>query len=263
MADLDVLLFTVDLPLARRAAAAGVAGFIVDWEDRTGTAERGTTDDGAGPDTVHDLQRLAAEFRASLWCRINAVGDDTAREVDLAIACGASHIVVPMIETPQHVERVATLVDRRAGLGIMVETVAACNRAHEIARVPVDFVYVGLLDLAIDRREGNVFRPLADGTADRVRDCFDDDTRFGIGGVTVVDGGSPVPCAALMGELARLRTDFVFARRSFKRDMLGRDMADECQRIRATWNSLRTRPSVRVEADHEHFVRHFGESWPR
>lgn len=263
MADLDILLFTVDVALARRAAAAGVAGFIVDWEDRTGAAERCTTDDGAGPDTVHDLQRLAAESRASLWCRINAVGEDTAREVDMAIACGASHIVVPMIETPQHVERVATLVDRRARLGIMVETVAACEGAREIARVPVDLVYVGLLDLAIDRREGNVFRPLADGTADRVRDCFGDDIRFGIGGVTVVDGGSPVPCAALMGELARLRTDFVFARRSFKRDMLGRDMVDECQRIRATWSALQARPSVRVEADHEDFVRRFGESWPR
>lgn len=262
MNDLDVLLFTVDTPLATRAAAAGITGFVVDWEDRNGNLDRSSNDDGAGPDTADDLKRMTSVPDVRLFCRINAVGHRTDREIDLALACGATHIVVPMIETPQQADRALELVDGRAATGIMVETVSACDRAADIARVPADFVYVGLLDLAISRREGNVFRPFADGTADRVRDAFAD-VRFGIGGVTVVDGGSPVPCMALMGELARLRTDFVFARRSFKRDIRGLDMALECDRIRAAWRTLLLRDSARIAADHDDFVSRFGDSQPR
>lgn len=262
MADLDTLLFTVDTPLVLRAKAAGITGFVVDWEDRNGHAQRSAADGGLGPDTPDDLKRMAGVPDVRLYCRINALHDCTRCEIDRAIEHGATHIVAPMIETAAQVERVVSLVDGRAGVGVMIETAAACEQAAEIARVPVDFVYVGLLDLAIDRDEGNVFRPLADGTADRVRECFAD-TRFGIGGVTVVDGGTPVPCAALLGELARLRTDFVFARRSFKRDMAGRDMALEYQRIRATWQALVARDMPHVDADHDDFVRRFGASQPR
>lgn len=262
MADLETLLFTVDAPLALRAKAAGIAGFVVDWEDRNGDAQRSAADDGVGPDTLDDLKRMAGVPDARLFCRINALNDATQREIDRAVQHGATDILVPMVETPAQVEQVVSLVDGRAGVGVMIETHAACERSAEIARVPVDFVYVGLLDLAIDRREANVFRPLADGTADRLRDAFAD-ARFGIGGVTVVDGGSPVPCAVLMGELARLRTDFVFARRSFKRDMAGRDMALEYQRIRTTWQALVARDVPYVDADHVDFIRRFGASSPR
>jgi hypothetical protein len=140
--------------------------------------------------------------------------------------------------------------------------VTACNNAAEIAREPADFVYVGLLDLALSRGEGNVFRPLADGTADRLRETFAT-PRFGIGGVTVVDGGSPVPCRMLLGELARLDTHIAFARRSFKRDTADRDLSVEQDRLRTTWRTLRQRDPASVEDDHRNFVVRFGASLPR
>lgn len=248
--------------MARAAVAAGITGFVIDWEDRQSSVDRSASDDGARPDTAEDVGRIAAVPGARVICRLNAVGERTAREIDLAIESGASDLVVPMIDTPHQVEQVTDLVRDRAGLGIMIETAGACDRAREIARVPVDFVYVGLLDLAIGRREGNVFRSLADGTASRLRECFEG-TRFGIGGVTVIDGGAPVPCPVLMGELARLRTDFVFARRSFKRDIRGRDMAVEHQRIQATWRALLSRDAARIDADHDAFVERYAASRAR
>jgi hypothetical protein len=262
LAGLDILLFTADRLLARAAVAAGITGFVVDWEDRQGGIDRSASDEGVAPDTAEDVGRMAAVPGARVVCRLNAVGAGTAREIDLAIESGARDLLVPMIDTPHQVEEVTDLVRGRAGVGIMIETTGACDRAGEIARVPVDFVYVGLLDLAIGRREGNVFRPLADGTASRLRECFER-TRFGIGGVTVVDGGAPVPCPVLMGELARLRTDFVFARRSFKRDVRGRDMTVEHQRLQAAWRALRSRDAARTAADHDEFVTAYGASRPR
>lgn len=257
---LDVLLFTVDVPLAQRAADAGLAGFVVDWEDR-GDGERTAGDNGA-PDTAADLARIAAVTGPRVVCRINPVGPHTAREIETALAHGATDLLVPMVESPHDVTSVVGLTGGRARVGIMVETVAACDNAEEIAREPVDFVYVGLLDLAVARREGNVFRPLADGTADRLRQIFGA-SRFGIGGVTVVDGGSPVPCLALLGEMARLETDVAFARRSFKRDAAHRDLRVEHERLRVAWNDLRRRDQASVAADHRAFVTRFGGSWPR
>lgn len=257
---LDVLLFTVDVPLAQRAAVAGLAGFVVDWEAR-GNGERTVGDDGV-PDTAADLARIAAVTGPRVVCRINPVGPDTAREVEVALEHGATDLLVPMVESPHEVTRVASLVGGRARVGIMVETVAACANADEIARAPVDFVYVGLLDLAVARREGNVFRPFADGTADRLREIFAT-TRFGIGGVTVIDGGSPVPCRTLLGEMARLETDVAFARRSFKRDAAHRDLGVEHERLRAAWDELLQRDSAAVAADHRDFVTRFGGSWAR
>jgi hypothetical protein len=259
---LDVLLFTAEQDLAIRARAAGIDGFVVDWERRDSEARREGDEPGGGPDTAQDLQRVATVEQTQLLCRINAVNDRTAGELDRAIDCGATHVIVPMVESPRDVERVVELNAGRARLGIMIETVAACDAAAAIAQVPVDFVYVGLLDLAIDRHEGNVFRPLVDGTGDRLRECFAS-TRFGIGGVTAVDCGSPVPCEVLMGELARLRADFVFARRSFKRDMVGRDMSVERRRIAATWQALQQRDATSVARDHDEFARRFGASRPR
>ena len=42
-----------------------------------------------------------------------------------------------------------------------------------------------------------------------------------------------MPCRLLLGELARLRADFTFLRRSFYRDVHGRDPEQEVARIRA------------------------------
>jgi hypothetical protein len=149
------------------------------------------------------------------------------------------------------------LVRGRADVGAMIETVEACRNAAEIARVWPSFVYVGLLDLAISRCEANVFRPLADGTADRLREIFAG-CRFGIGGVTVADKGAPVPCPTLLGEVARLRSDFVFARRSFLRDIAGRDLVEEGEKLRTLWSALIARDPSRVARDHDEFVARFG-----
>jgi hypothetical protein len=259
--DLDVLLFTVDVRLARRAAAAGLAGFVVDWEDRRSSTDRtlGISDE---PDTVEDLERIASVDGVRIVCRINPVGSHTAREVDAAVERGATDLLVPMVDTPHDVARVVALADGRVRVGVMIETVTACDNAAEIAREPADFVYVGLLDLALSRAERNVFGPLADGTAERLRSVFAT-PRFGIGGVTVVDGGAPVPCRVLLGELARLDTDIAFARRSFKRDTADRDLSLEHDRLRSAWRELRQRTPAAVEADHRDFVARFGLSVPR
>lgn len=257
---LEILLFTVDPVLARQARAAGVAGVIVDWERRACDPRRAAVDIGA-PDSPEDLRIISAAVPGPVYCRINRPGPQTPAEIACALDGGATHLIVPMIEGPDEVARVLDLVQGRAAVGVMIETEPACRAVKAIAALPLDFAYVGLLDLAICRGEGNPFHILVDGTADRVREAFAG-IRFGIGGVTAIDAGSPVPAIDLLGELARLETGFVFARRSFRRDMADRDLDVEVARIGQAWQRLRSRDAAQVAADHARFVREYGTSRP-
>ena len=153
-----------------------------------------------------------------------------------------------MVRSAGEVERALELVGGRVGLGILVETRDAVAAAGDLARLPLSRVYVGLNDLAIERGTPTIFAPLADGLLDELRERFAA-VRFGFGGLTLPEAGTPLPCRLLMGELARLRADFTFLRRSFYRDVAGKDPEQEVARIRAAVAAAFARPPEAESAD--------------
>lgn len=247
---LELWLFTADPAEAARAAAAGIGGIVVDWEC-AGKQERQR---GAGlecnRDTAEDLSRVRGAVRTRVVCRINACGGHTSQEVESALAAGADLLLLPMVRGPQEVERYLRLVDGRTEAGILVETAEAVACARELAALPVACAYVGLNDLALSRRSRNIFEAVTDGTVEAVRDAFAG-VRFGFGGATVVDGGAPVPFRLLLGEMARLRCDFGFLRRSFKREVRGRDLAAEVSRIHDAFGRAGQRSQAEITADRQ------------
>ena len=234
----DLFLFTVDPRWGSDVVAAGAAGIVVDWE-RRGKARRqlgeGTQ---INADTPADLARMRAATDGRLLCRINGYGPWTAAEVDEALARGADEILLPMVRTAAEVDRTLDLVAGRCGLGILIETQDAVDRAAALARRPLSRIYVGLNDLRIDRRSDSLFFPLVDGTVDAVR--AEVAQPFGVGGLTLPEGGFPVPSGLLAAELVRLGTDFTFLRRSFTADMAGRDPFVEVPRLLGFLAELRT-----------------------
>jgi hypothetical protein len=148
---------------------------------------------------------------------------------------------------------VLDLVDGRAGLGILVETRDAVAAADELARLPLSRVYVGLNDLGIERGTPSIFTPLVDGLLDELRECFAA-MRFGFGGLTLPEAGAPIPCRLLLGELARLRADFTFLRRSFYRDVAGRDVTREVARILAALDEAVARAPDAEASDREELL---------
>jgi hypothetical protein len=248
----QLLLFTTEVALARECLAAGVDSVVVDWETKGKHERQLSHDTEINADSPEDICQLRQIPDARVYCRVNAYGPGTADEVDLAIDAGATDLFLPMVTSPTEAARFLECVAGRARAGILVETLAACAQAAALARLPWDAVYVGLNDLAIDRGSSSIFAPLADGLALQVRNCFSD-VPFGIGGLTVVDQGHPIPCLLLMGELQRLRCDFTFLRRSFKRDIVGRDIPREVRRIRQCWMWMESRTKLEVERDHRRF----------
>lgn len=226
----ELFLFTPDPDFARRAVAAGVDGIVIDWE-RSGKRERQqAADTEINEDTLEDLRRVRDATSSRILCRVNAIGGGTAAEIEAAVSAGADELLIPMVRTCADVELALELARGRAGVGILVETVDAIARARELGRLPVSRVFVGLNDLAIERGTPSIFSALVDGTVDRVRSAFS--APVGLAGMTLPEAGDPLPCRLLIGELVRLRCGFTFLRRSFRRDIAGRDLGVEVPRMR-------------------------------
>jgi hypothetical protein len=113
-------------------------------------------------------------------------------------------------------------------------------------------VYVGLNDLSIERGDLNIFAPVVDGTVEWTRRHFD--VPFGFAGLTVVDGGVPIPCRLLIGEMARIGCAFTFLRRSYHADIRGRDPVHELARLRDAIERARLRSPNEVADDNAALV---------
>ncbi len=242
-----LLLFSTDPAFIQQAVRSGVDGVMVDWE-RVGKEERQRfANTQISGDTLDDLRRVRAATQARVVCRLNHFGTATAEEVEQAIEAGADEILLPMVRSLEEVEAVLNQAGGRCGVGILVETVAAIRLAPELAGLPLARAYVGLNDLAIERGTPNIFTAVADGTVERLRSLFQ--APFGFGGLTLPEGGHPIPCRLLIGEMSRLDCDFSFLRRSFHRDVQGRDLAIEIPRLLDALYQARLRSPAEVKQD--------------
>lgn len=246
-APFDLFLFSTDPPVIRQAVSAGVAGIVVDWEQIGKRTRQSSADTQVNLDTFEDLRRVRAATDATVLCRINVPHAGTAQEVRDAIEAGADEILVPMVRTPEQVEHVLGLAQGRLRVGIMIETLDSVRRTAAFAALPLSRVYVGLNDLAIERRSTNIFGAVADGTVERVRRKLPHP--FGFAGLTLPERGEPIPCRLLIGEMARLDCRFSFLRRSFHRDVRGKDPAREIPRILEAMDAARARKTEKVQAD--------------
>lgn len=229
---------------------AGAAGVVVDWERRGKRRRQAGTDTQINADTPADLAAVRSATGGRVLCRVNGWDRWTPAEIDLAVALGADEVLLPMVRRTEDVDAAADHVAGRCGLGILVETTDAVRRADELVQRPLSRVYVGMNDLMIDRGGGPLFAALVDGTVDRLAALATAaGVPFGVAGLTVPDGGTPVPSRLLAGELSRLGASFTFLRRSFHADTAGRDLMVEVPRILAMTGEARARDPERVAAD--------------
>jgi len=253
MGGFELLLFATDAALVGEAAAAGIAGFVVDWERRGKEVRQAGFDTQIGVDDEEDLRRVRAHTRARVLCRVNGVHPGTGDEVEAAIAAGADELLLPMVRRPEPVESVLARVAGRAGVGILVETTDAFSHLEALSRLPLSRIYVGLNDLAIERGAANLFEAVIDGSVERVREAFRGP--FGFAGLTLPEAGRPVPCGLLIAEMARLGADFTMLRRSFLRDTRGLPLATHVPRILAALEDAGRRRPEQVVADRRELER--------
>lgn len=246
---IELVLFETRLEQARLAVAAGIPSLMVDLERRDKARRQEGVDTEINDHRLEDLEVLRQAGAVGRWCRVDRWGPWSREQVEAVIERGATAVWLPMVRGVEEVEAFVDLVGHRAECGILVETTEAVAAAPSLAMLPIDAVYVGLNDLAIARRSPHLFAALADATVERLRRIFANQ-RFGVAGATVVDGGAPVPARLLLAELERLGCNFTFLRRSFRREIEGRDLADEITRLQGYWEALVRREAGRREDDH-------------
>ncbi|HTX90468.1 MAG TPA: aldolase/citrate lyase family protein [Anaerolineales bacterium] len=248
----QLLLFTIDPAVIKKACCVGIHGFIVDMEWRGKKERQANYDTQVNINTLNDLRRVRANTDLKVICRINGFGPATGQEVEDVIAAGADEIFLPMVRHPDEVRRTLDMIRGRCDLAILVETMDAVRCAETLGSLPLKRVYVGLNDLAIDRGLRNIFESVVDGTVDRIRSHFR--VPFGFGGVTLPDFGSPIPARLLIAEMARLNCRFSFLRRSFFRDIDGKDWEVEVPRILQACDAARHRPLAEMEEQRNEFI---------
>lgn len=252
MEQFQMLLFSTDAELIRRAVEAGVDGIIVDWENKGKYERQSGADTQINSDTPADLSRVREAATTRVICRINGFHDETPDEVEEAISCGADEILLPMVRSDEEVENVLHFISNRCDLGILVETIEAVECIEKLTKLPLSRIYIGLNDLAIQRRTPNIFTAVSDGTVESVRRCCS--VPFGFAGLTIPEGGYPIPCRLLIGEMARLRSDFTFLRRSFHADIVGRDLKTVVLSIRKALTDAALRNAETVENDRRELI---------
>lgn len=195
---------------------SGADAVIIDWENNGKRLRQFDRDTQINEHSRSDLEFARRITEKKIICRINNCASTLVEEIETAIAFGADEILLPMVRAVSDVENTLKIANGRLPVGILIETREAINNACELAALPLSHVYVGLNDLAIDLGYQSIFKPLLDGTLDKIREFFQ--MAFGFGGVTHPDYGHPIPCRLLIREMARLNCSFSFLRRSFYRD---------------------------------------------
>ena len=243
----EFLLFSTEPTFIQQADKAGIDGFIVDWERLDKYSRQKGFDTQINKDTLQDLERVRHSTAKTVLCRINGFHQNTTNEIDLAISAGADEIFLPMVRSPEEVARTLDIIKGRCQLSILIETQEAVNNAAALTAFPLRRIYLGMNDLAIDRGLKNIFISIIDGTVESVRTQIN--LPCGFAGLTLPELGSPIPCRLLTAEMARLNCQFTFLRRSFIKDIAGKDMQHEVPRMRQALQAAHQRSSREIHSD--------------
>ena len=238
-----------DIERVGALVGCGVGTFLVDWESLGKDVRQAGFDTEIRPGTSADLAAVAALPGVEAWCRVNSLGPHTRAKWRRRLRPG-------LAGCSSRWSRARRMSNGSSASSAGVPRPASSSRRSRVSRAsstsasyPLDRVYFGLNDFAISRGSGSIFSALVDGSVARAREAFAG-TCFGVGGLTAADAGQPVPCRRLLEEMARLRCDFSFLRRSFRRDLATRSVQSTIAGIRSAWRDCVARDAAAVARDH-------------
>ncbi len=253
--DIELVLFYNGTQSVDVAISSGIDAVIVDCEKAgKGIRQRGYDTEINRWEPV-DCAKVRSRA-SNLWviCRIDSFREAGAKAIEqarIAVSAGAHEVILPMVDGLDEVCAVLDAVSGKAQVSIMIETKGAIAVAAELDRLPLRRAFLGLNDLMIETGGRHLFEHILNGTVERVRSKFEA-LAFGFGGMTLPEAGYPVPCRLMIAELARLRCNFTFLRRSFYRDLAatGIDPAEAAMRMRSAWMTASSRSAEMIAQDH-------------
>jgi hypothetical protein len=205
-------------------------------------------------DTPKDVSTLSSNLSIPVTVRINPLDDSTPTEVDQALSCGAKTLMLPMAQTVVEVKKFLEIVDNRAQTIVQIENPFLASQAEDLASLNWDYAYIGLNDLMVASGKSSIWEALIDGTAEFICNHLKN-RKYGFGGTTILGGGEPIMNVLILQELIRLGGSISVMRRTFKKELLDRDLALEMKALREFVSCTQRRGSQAVQQDHEHLLR--------
>lgn len=219
MSRLDYMMITASPEVAGFIERQGVARIFLDQEV-LGKAERqGHLDTHKAAHSLEEIAAVAGALKqAELMVRVNPLNPHSQAEVDAALGCGASRLMLPMFTTRREVGQFLELVGGRVPVTFLAETPQALVRLADwlpLLTPSRDEVHLGLNDLSLGMGLNFLFEPMAgrllDPAAERLNAAG---VRWGVGGIARIGQGE-LPAETVLGEHVRLGSSWVILSRAF------------------------------------------------
>jgi hypothetical protein len=245
--DFTLTLFTNDPSLAARADGAGINRIGVDIE-RIGKYDRqGHLTTWISNHDESDLTGIRDVLRqASLFTRCNLIHDRSAEEIDRLLERGVKVLMLPYFKTVNEAEQFIRLVDDRAHVVLLLETMEAVTVLPELCRLPeIVEIHVGLNDLRLSLGWPSHFHVLVSEYLERICEkILDSGHRLGIGGLgRAGDNNLPIPSNLVIAQIPRLGGTAALVSRAFFRPPVPEDMDAEVWGLRKLLDQYQTMPT--------------------
>jgi hypothetical protein len=238
------------LQLAKKAENAGIDSIILDWEYKGKIDRQKTFDLETNRDTPEDVYNISTKVRIPVTVRINPINKHTTSEIKTAISNGARTIMLPMAKSCCEVREFLSIVDGQAKTMVQIETPSLIRELTELTSLNWDYAYIGLNDLMVASKKCSIWESISDGTVERV--CMKLKGRaYGFGGSTLIGGGDPILGSLILHELIRLGGEVSLLRRTFKQELLDRDIQTEISALREFIRCSQKRGPQAMLHDHE------------
>jgi 2-keto-3-deoxy-L-rhamnonate aldolase RhmA len=209
---------------------------------------------------VEDIPRVKAVLKtAGTLVRCNPLNPQTKKEVEQSILAGADALMLPMFDTATEVREFLDLVDGRAKVFLLAETIGAIRSLSTISAFEgVHAVHIGLNDLSIQLKCSFMFEPFVNGVIDEAAHVLRQrNVPFGVGGIAQLGEGL-LPAEKILGEHIRVGSSCVILSRSFLNsgldsdlDLIRSEFIFELKKIRDYSAFLETLPPEYFSLNHE------------
>ena len=166
---------------------------------------------------VSDIYKIKPLLTTSkMMVRVNPLNNDSEEEINEVIKAGAEYLMLPMYRTKAEVEKFIALVNGRAKIMLLLETIDAEKNLDAYIDLPeIDEIHIGLNDLHLEYKKKFMFELLANGKVEEItKKLKAKNIKFGFGGFARVGHGI-LPAEMIITEHYRLGSTMGILSRGF------------------------------------------------
>ncbi len=205
------------IDVATLADECGVDMVFIDLEVKGKEERQANMDTVKSKHSPDDIKKIKAVLKnAEILCRVNSINEDSEKEIDRCIDCGADIIMLPYYKTCDEVKLFLKYVGGRAKTCLLLETAEAAECIDDVLSISgIDMIHIGLNDLHLSYKKDFMFELLTDGTVDMLASKIKAaGIPFGFGGIARIGKGM-LPAEYVIAEHYRAGSEMAILSRSF------------------------------------------------